>query len=551
MINLVERYIEKAEDFREYLNEAEVYNKDITLSQAEWMLKKAAEEKQTNPMWDYFFKDDLKIKIPVNFEMPITDICNENIKLERNGTKVVDLYDEACSKVFKTLKDLITNVTKEMGDNLYDIPNYYEDFKCFDNRDIDTATSVLLQFINSINKITLNYHLPELEKAYRQGADIVTFSYHLTHSMYASHYYPVYYTREELKTMMLMLLENLNVLYNTTGPVNYEDKVMFLCRIRNKFRSTYHENLYKFFRENSTFCKRIAEFPKEIKPARCVRKLMDKLKVEPELYDNFEAAQTYLSLLKQHTNLEGTLVLSIDPIDFISASDNTYNWKSCFSVKRHGGYSRGCYTALTAPDICIAYIEGSTPLMFGKELDRKCSNKKWRAWVSINEDYFFVNKNYPFKSEVLTSFIESRIFSLTPQIWLEAKRFRVEPDVELPAMYSDVSDNTHVYFNSESMDNLPTYKNFIGETTRKLSIQLGGKTFDPFLYEEFDYEYSDSDGNMWGAPETYGMGVCASCGNYFSLDELYEDSYGDLYCDECRTEYLDDDEEEEYEYDDE
>ncbi len=531
MNNLVEKYIEKAEDFREYLNQAGTYNEDITLSQAEWMLKKAAQEKQKNLIWDYIFKDDLKVRIPVNFEVPFTKIYYNDAEVAHGEINVVKVYNELCHNLFSTLQSIVGKGIEEMTDNIYDIPNSYDEFEEFPQDDIHYASDILREFLYNINKPLLQYHLLELDSVYRQGEDMVEFSYHSFRTINGSHYYPALYTRDELKTMLLLLLRNPKVTFNSDEPLTDREKENYVFHRYRRLQKNQYEGIYNLFRENTSFCKRISKLPKKVKPARCVRKLLDKLKVDKEVYDDFEAIQDYYSLLKQYTYVEGILVLSLDPMDFISASDTTYNWQSCFSVMNQRGYSRGCYTALTAPDICIAYVEGSKPYRFGK--DKECSNKKWRAWVSINEDFFFVNKGYPFKSEPLTNFIESKIFSLTPQVWLDARKFKIEPVTTFEAMYSDFSDKTTVYFNSESIEKFPIISKTGEEVTRELGIRLGGKTFDPFTEEAYDYTYEECNGTMWGAPETYNMGMCEWCEEYFDLTELREDSYGNLYCENC------------------
>ena len=51
--------------------------------------------------------------------------------------------------------------------------------------------------------------------------------------------------------------------------------------------------------------------------------------IPQKLLDTF---QTKMSMILQENCVSGRLCISVHPLDFISSSENTYNWRSCHAL---------------------------------------------------------------------------------------------------------------------------------------------------------------------------------------------------------------------------
>lgn len=110
-----------------------------------------------------------------------------------------------------------------------------------------------------------------------------------------------------------------------------------------------------------------------------------------------EAYQNKASQLIQKTKIKGKLCLSIHPLDYLSLSENSHNWRSCHSLD--GSYRAGnlSYMADESTIICYLKSKDSTNIShFPEEIT--WNTKKWRMllFVSKNQSMIFAGRQYPF-----------------------------------------------------------------------------------------------------------------------------------------------------------
>lgn len=110
--------------------------------------------------------------------------------------------------------------------------------------------------------------------------------------------------------------------------------------------------------------------------------------------------QTRASQIIQENVITGTLCLSVHPLDYLSSSENTYNWRSCHALD--GEYRAGNLSYMLDKSTVICYLKGADNVklpMFPEDV--KWNNKKWRVLlhVSDNWDLVFAGRQYPFSSE--------------------------------------------------------------------------------------------------------------------------------------------------------
>lgn len=109
--------------------------------------------------------------------------------------------------------------------------------------------------------------------------------------------------------------------------------------------------------------------------------------------------QDKASELIQENKVEGYLTFSIHPLDFLSSSENTYNWRSCHALD--GEYRAGNLSYMCDRGTMIVYLstEEKTKLPHFPE-DVPWNSKKWRMLLHFDEDLeaCFAGRQYPFTS---------------------------------------------------------------------------------------------------------------------------------------------------------
>ena len=110
--------------------------------------------------------------------------------------------------------------------------------------------------------------------------------------------------------------------------------------------------------------------------------------------------QNEASRIIQEDKIEGTLCLSVHPLDFLSLSENTYNWRSCHSLD--GEYRAGNLSYMMDKNTFICYLKGADNIelvAFPQEV--KWNSKKWRVLLYLSDDWnmIFAGRQYPFESK--------------------------------------------------------------------------------------------------------------------------------------------------------
>lgn len=120
----------------------------------------------------------------------------------------------------------------------------------------------------------------------------------------------------------------------------------------------------------------------------------------------------YSEILNKNT-VEGNFFISIHPFDFLSMSENKYNWRSCHALD--GDYASGPLALMLDPSTAVAFIapEKKVPIFDGSECP-EWLNKKWRALIHISTDFsaFSISKHYPYSLEVASDLILDKVQEL-------------------------------------------------------------------------------------------------------------------------------------------
>ncbi|MCF0124214.1 MAG: hypothetical protein HUJ68_00355 [Clostridia bacterium] len=112
--------------------------------------------------------------------------------------------------------------------------------------------------------------------------------------------------------------------------------------------------------------------------------------------DVYELTTAY-SMLLQKMRGKGKVVISIDPIDYITMSSNASGWKSCHRLNG-GEFRTGPLAYLADSSTVICYIESSTPckVRYNNKILTH-SNKCWRQIALVSPDLTFAyqERQYP------------------------------------------------------------------------------------------------------------------------------------------------------------
>ena len=112
-----------------------------------------------------------------------------------------------------------------------------------------------------------------------------------------------------------------------------------------------------------------------------------------------ENIQDCASRVIQENKIEGTLCFSVHPLDYLSSSENTYNWRSCHALD--GEYRSGNLSYMVDKSTVICYLKGADNVnipLFPQDV--LWNSKKWRMLLYFSEkwDMVFAGRQYPFTS---------------------------------------------------------------------------------------------------------------------------------------------------------
>lgn len=124
--------------------------------------------------------------------------------------------------------------------------------------------------------------------------------------------------------------------------------------------------------------------------------------------------QDICSTLIQENKISGTLVMSVHPLDFLSASENCHNWRSCHALD--GDYRSGNLSYLLDKSTIICYLkaDGEYKLPHFPE-DVLWNSKKWRMWLYLADEHnaLFAGRQYPFFNEHALEIIKVHFLDIT------------------------------------------------------------------------------------------------------------------------------------------
>lgn len=109
--------------------------------------------------------------------------------------------------------------------------------------------------------------------------------------------------------------------------------------------------------------------------------------------------QDMASNIIQENKIKGTLCFSVHPLDFLSSSENTYNWRSCHALD--GEYRAGNLSYMVDDSTFMVYLKGADNQKLYGFGPVEWNSKKWRMLIHAHEtdELMFAGRQYPFSSK--------------------------------------------------------------------------------------------------------------------------------------------------------
>lgn len=109
--------------------------------------------------------------------------------------------------------------------------------------------------------------------------------------------------------------------------------------------------------------------------------------------------QNKASMIIQENKVTGKLCFSVHPLDYLSISETTYNWRSCHALD--GEYRAGNLSYMMDNSTVVCYLKGEDNVKLPRfPEDVLWNSKKWRVLLYLSNDWkmIFAGKQYPFSS---------------------------------------------------------------------------------------------------------------------------------------------------------
>lgn len=244
----------------------------------------------------------------------------------------------------------------------------------------------------------------------------------------------------------------------------------------------------------------------------------------------------YYSQLKSAVNLSGTLCISLDPMDFVTCSDNSLGWTSCFAMNGQEGCNYGHSLAmLTAKNVFIAYLkidDKPYDLLCNDTNDstlkeRYASNKLMRAWVFADDSAITVDKTYPFANAQFNKEIIRLVNEVSNNFYnIDVSDKGYPAYFQLNCAYDDGPFDISAV--NSSFGNFPDHHYYYYPDDRMYCFECGGEIGPDEFYDEQGFWCSSC----------LGWAPCDECGEMVQEDDLYELPDGSSrVCEDCYDAY--------------
>lgn len=298
-------------------------------------------------------------------------------------------------------------------------------------------------------------------------------------------------------------------------------------------------------------------FHKNEKYFRALGKLIHNCPLSDEVFETFRIK---MSQITNQKTLKGTMCISIHPMDYVTMSDNDYDWDSCmnWTIDEGGDYRLGTVEMMNSPMVVCAYLKGDREFQWGnyhiKDDPNYCWNsKKWRELFIVRPDFDIEVKAYPYDNEEFTKVVMDKLEELMGNVHEEEIYWNYQ------TRFND--DNLELGFqtNENGMYNdFGTFRNQKGHLMRYNKKLVGEWTTNKFNRKYINYSgepHCMCCGALINSYEAQSQQVvCGNCGDYvvkkcsccdcsiYNDDDVFWSYDDEPYCSSCYNDlYIHDD----------
>ena len=265
--------------------------------------------------------------------------------------------------------------------------------------------------------------------------------------------------------------------------------------------------------------------------------------------------QSKASQLIQENKVNGKLCFSIHPLDYLSISENNYNWRSCHALD--GEYRAGNLSYMMDSSTIVCYIKGEENVVLPRfPEDVRWNSKKWRVLFYLSNDWkmIYAGKQYPFSTLDGMNMIVNKFFNKDPDLiyrkpnadrdnyqnaawceWMDYKYPRLTiPEKKLSFEFTD--------------DYIPVGNGIVGLTelvkdfpdSQQFNDVLNSSSYCPmYTYITQKTWWSDECFSLANADKTrFSIGASCSCIRC-GMDKIMPAGSGTMMCGACEEEYGD------------
>ena len=159
--------------------------------------------------------------------------------------------------------------------------------------------------------------------------------------------------------------------------------------------------------------------------------------------------QVEYSKIVQSFSVKGTAVLSIDPVDYVTMSENKSGWRSCQALD--GEYCTGTLAYMMDGSSVVAYVKTKDiEHTYGAAHKVIVPDKMWRQMVFIDTDKEFIplaiqSRQYPSKNSSNVGTISNMLIELLKEYTGNEYHMVKEDNSELARIVEDVNSSNMWY----------------------------------------------------------------------------------------------------------
>lgn len=285
------------------------------------------------------------------------------------------------------------------------------------------------------------------------------------------------------------------------------------------------------------------QIAKTMKPIKVITKLMDfTAEYRKESYythvseKNLEKFRVIHSIWKTDHILQGNLVLSIHPLDYITMSDNASNWQSCMNWQKEGCFRLGTVEMMNSNNVICVYLEStSVPFVFDKKNGLKWNNKKWRELFYVTKDIILGGEQYPYTNNLISADVLSTLRQLARDNMHWGYEFG-------PELYKDMNNINTLYTIDKIKDWIAD-----GSAIKNNIIFDTYAMYNDLMHKNNHYYCVRNKVKKNKVISVSGKQVCACCGkedfhkqwgyDYYDDDDSRDSNPAEVVCGECLTDH--------------